>query len=248
MWPERQASRSGRRPGRLRVPRRLLKPLPYGRGSVLFLCLLAAPAAAEKWNYSVYWPSGHALGEAWLSRETSASGVNAQLTLEASFPGLPIKDEFTTRATKELCSLEFTKESHHGTRKASEVSSFDQERNLVKRSTRDGGGKTELQAPRCARDALAFLLHVQRELAAGRLPATSTIFFGAPYRIALTMAGRQTIDLGGQPVECDQVTAAIQGPASEIGFELFFARDAARTLARVRLPLPVGAFTLDLNR
>jgi hypothetical protein len=40
----------------------------------------------------------------------------------------------------------------------------------------------------------------------------------------------------------------VQGPASEITFEMFFARDAARTPLVIRVPLSPGMFSLELAR
>jgi hypothetical protein len=41
----------------------------------------------------------------------------------------------------------------------------------ARRTTGSGGGGTEFAVPPCAHDALAYLFHARRELAAGRLPA-----------------------------------------------------------------------------
>jgi hypothetical protein len=39
-----------------------------------------------------------------------------------------------------------------------------------------------------------------------------------------------------------------RGPASGIDFDVFFARDAARTPILVRVPLPLGALSMELAR
>jgi len=44
------------------------------------------------------------------------------------------------------------------------------------------------------------------------------------------------------------VTASVKGSASEIGFEVFFLKDAARTPALVRVPLALGTFSMELVR
>jgi len=44
------------------------------------------------------------------------------------------------------------------------------------------------------------------------------------------------------------VLVTVKGPASETAFEMFFARDAARTPLLVRVPLSMGTFLLELTR
>jgi hypothetical protein len=44
------------------------------------------------------------------------------------------------------------------------------------------------------------------------------------------------------------VLATLKGPASEITFEMFFARDAARTPLVIRVPLTLGTFSMELAR
>jgi hypothetical protein len=80
------------------------------------------------------------------------------------------------------------------------------------------------------------------------MPAPQTVFFGAPYEIRLVFAGTQNIKLGDKQVEADRVTASVKGSASEIGFEVFFLKDAARTPALVRVPLALGTFSMELVR
>jgi hypothetical protein len=40
----------------------------------------------------------------------------------------------------------------------------------------------------------------------------------------------------------------VKGPKADFAFDIFFARDAARTPLSVRIPLPLGVFSLDLVR
>ena len=46
--------------------------------------------------------------------------------------------------------------------------------------------------------------------------------------------------------EADKLLVTAKGPASEINFEVYFLKDAARTPALVRVPLSLGAFTMEL--
>ena len=61
-------------------------------------------------------------------------------------------------------------------------------------------------------------------------------------------AGTQTIKLGDTPVEADRIKASVKGASTNIDFEIFFLKDAARTLALVRLPLSLGLFSMELVR
>ena len=60
--------------------------------------------------------------------------------------------------------------------------------------------------------------------------------------------GAQIIKLADKQVEADRVTASVKGAASEVGFEVFFLKDAARTPALVRVPLALGTFSMELVR
>jgi hypothetical protein len=54
--------------------------------------------------------------------------------------------------------------------------------------------------------------------------------------------------LSGKNAEADRVVATLKGPASAISFEMFFARDPARTPLLIRVPLSLGMFSLELAR
>jgi len=56
------------------------------------------------------------------------------------------------------------------------------------------------------------------------------------------------VKIGDQKTEADRVVSTLKGPASQISFEMFFARDAARTLLVIRVPLSLGTFSLELAR
>jgi hypothetical protein len=61
-------------------------------------------------------------------------------------------------------------------------------------------------------------------------------------------AGTEMIKLGDTSVEADRLKASAKGPSSDIDFEVFFLKDAARTPALVRVPLSMGTFSMELVR
>jgi hypothetical protein len=222
------------------------------------LALLAAPAGNpsipnEGLRYNINWPSGLSLGEAQLSAASSRPSpedvprLHLSFDVDASIPGFAVSDRYRSDASGTLCSVEFQRTATHGQKKTNEKTSFDSHAGTATRET-DGGGKTELKASSCGRDALAFLYFVRQELGQGRLPPPQTVFFGAPYEIRLDFAGTQSIRIGETPQEADRVTAAIKGPASTINVEMFFLKDRARTPALVRVPLALGTFSMELVR
>jgi hypothetical protein len=211
------------------------------------------PFTNENLHYSITWPSGLSLGEGHLraKRIDSANGKSErwqfELGLDASVPGVPVSDHFRSESSSDFCSLEFEKDSKHGPRKATETTVFDQSKLSATRTTR-GGGRSELSVPACAKDALTFLFYARRELGQGRVPPAQTIFFGGTYQIRLEYTGAQTIPVSDKKLDADRVLASVKSPASEISFEMFFARDAARTPVLVRVPFSLGIFSLELVR
>src|SRR5258708_29804721 len=208
----------------------------------------------EQLRYSINWPSGLSLGEAQLgsSRQKDAVETTArthfEFSLDAGIPGFSVSDRYRSDVSQDFCSVEFQRTATHGQKKSDEKTTFDQQAGTATRETK-GGGKSELKTPACGKDALAYLYFVRRELSQGRLPAPQTVFFGAPYEIKLAFAGTQSIRLGDKQVDADRVTASVKGAASEFGFEVFFLKDAARTPALVRVPLPMGTtFSMPLVR
>lgn len=207
--------------------------------SVVLFCFAAA--RAETLRYSINWPSGFNLGEGELSAGVRNQSRAFSLRLDASLPGFPIQDTYSSTATESLCSQSFQKTSHHGGRKAAETLTFDLAANTVVRETKDGG-RSQTQTAPCARDALTYLFHLREALKQNRLPAAETVYFGAPYKLRLETRGVATI--ANRPADRIDVTAI--GPASEIGFELYFARDAARTLVSAKAPFAMGIFAMEL--
>jgi len=205
------------------------------------------PFGNESLSYAVNWPSGLSLGEGRMEARQAGQRWEFQFTLQAGIPGFAIQDTYRSIATGGLCSLEFEKNVVHGRRKTREQTVFDIENGLAVRAT-IGGGKTEIPIGQCTRDALAFLYYIRRELGQGRMPAPQAVLFGATYDIRLEYGGGQPVTLHGRRQEADRLAASVRGPSSDHGFEIFFARDAARTPLLVRVPLAAGTFSLELVR
>ncbi|MFB3777416.1 MAG: DUF3108 domain-containing protein [Bryobacteraceae bacterium] len=229
-------------------------------GAILVLQVPASAQTApwpdsEALTYTVNWPSGLSLGEAELRaagrapREDSPARWEFRFTLEAAVPGFAVADRLRSSATAELCSVEFERDITHGKRSGKEVTTFDASASTATRQTvvPAGGGKSQMTTPSCAKDALAFLYFVRRELAEGRLPQAQTIFFGGPYQISFELAGRQKLRVGEEQVEADRITALLKGPSTNVSFEVYFAQDRARRPVLIRVPLPLGAFSMELN-
>jgi len=211
------------------------------------------PFTNETLHYSVNWPTGVGLGEAQLSATRIQPSKNGseqwsfRLTLDAAIPGFTVADRYQATASLDLCSALLERDSTHGNRKSHDRVEFDQHATVAHRET-VGGGKSDVSISRCAHDALTFLYFARRELGQGRVPPHENILFGGPYEVNLQYTGEQTVKVNDRPSTADRVVATIKGPASEITFEMFFARDAARTPLVIRVPLSLGMFSLELAR
>lgn len=219
---------------------------------VALLSFSLLPLCAETLHYSINWPSGLSLGEGEISSvaPTGASGQETpwsfKATIDASLPGYALRDHYSSTATAALCSLTLTKEFEHGGRKGQEKETFHADSNTVTRETRPGGGKSEISVSACARDALTFLGFLRHELAQGRLAPAQAVVFGALYQVRAEFTGTQEIRVSDRKMYADRMQVTFKGPASDFTFELFFSKDAARTPVFARLPLPLGAFTVEL--
>jgi hypothetical protein len=216
----------------------------------LLFFFVAATVPAESLHYTISWPSGLSLGEATLASE-HASGKIGQwtfdLNLDASVPGFAVRDHDHAIANADFCSVRLDRNHAHGRRKTEEVITFDQQKNTFTRGSAGGDG-VENSAPPCARDALTFLQFVRNELAQGRLAPQQPVVFGAMYQVRLEAVGQQVIRSAERQIEADRILATIKGPASDLTVEIFFARDAARTPLLAKVPVPLGAFTVELIR
>jgi hypothetical protein len=222
--------------------------------SILTACsLLAAgpapsgfPFADEALTYAVHWPSGLVLGEAKLSAVQLRGNWTFDLKLEASVPGYPVKDSYHSVANLNLCASEFDRDTSHGAKKASEKTSI-ANGTAVRQTV--GGGKSELSVAACAHDALTFLFYARREMGQGKIPPADSLLFGAAYPISLQYIGPQNISVNNVLTEADRVLCTVQARANQTyQFEVFFARDAARTPLMVRAPFALGAISMELVR
>jgi uncharacterized protein DUF3108 len=215
--------------------------------------LTGFPFTNETLHYTVNWPTGVSLGEARMtaSRSKGSNGKGDEwafgLALDASVPGFSVADRYSATASPDLCSMTFDKEFAHGSKKSHERISFDQHTGTAHRET-VGAGKSDVDISGCGRDALTFLYFARRELGQGHVPPHETILFGAPYQVHLEYTGPQWVGAGDKRSEADRVIATLKGPASEISFEMLFARDPARTPLLIRVPLSLGMFSMELAR
>jgi len=211
---------------------------------LFFLCLVSA--SAESLRYSINWASGLSLGEATLRADKGKEGWDFEVTMDASIPGFALRDDYHSNSTPDLCSIELDKTFTHGAKKADEKITFDQQNHTATRQTQNGGGKTDLAIPACAKDALTFMQFARSELAQGRLAPQQSVIFGAPYNVRVEYTGAQKIKYSDQTADADRILATIKGPTTDLTVEIFFARDATRTPLLARIPLSLGSFTVEL--
>jgi|SRR5947209_6037702 len=212
--------------------------------------LTGFPFQNETLRYNVNWPSGLSLGEATVTANHSGNGWDFSLALNAGVPGFPIVDKYRSSTTADLCSAELKRDLSHGAKKTSEKTEFDQKKGTAQRQTLTpaGGGSSELAFHGCGRDALAFWFYARRELGQGRVPPQETVFLGSGYSARMDYTGAQTIAVGPKPAVTDHLVAHVKGPASDLTFEIFYARDAARTPLLIKVPVSVGTISLELVR
>ena len=237
---------------------RLIRP---GVSFAILVWAWAMPAAAqtgfpftnETLHYTVKWPTGLSLGEAHMSAAHN-KGPNGkgdewefQMSLDAAVPGFAVSDHYRSTASSDLCSVQFEKDFTHGSRKSGERIDFDPHAGVARRET-VGGGKSDVSISHCPHDALTFLYFTRREMGQGRMPPQEDIVFGAAYQMRLQYTGEQEVRLNNKNVVSDRVIITLKGPASENTFEMFLARDAARTPLVIRVPLSLGMFSMELTR
>ena len=208
------------------------------------------PFTDESLRYNLSWQGGTSLGEATLTAHRSAVGWNLDATVTAAVPGFSLSDQLHSAVDPGLCSQEFERDLTHGGKRTDDKTSFDQRAGSATRSTvfPAGGGRGDFSIPNCARDALAFAYYTRVELGQGRVPAPQHVYFGSAYSVNLEYTGAENVTSGGKQVVADRVEATVQGPKSDFHCDMFFARDAARTPLSIRIPLPLGVFSLDLVR
>ena len=217
---------------------------------------VAAPAPAltgfpftdETLNYSINWPSGLNLGEGRLQSKHTDTGWNFEMTLDAGLPGYAVKDSYTAHANADFCSSDFSRQFLHGARKGGETETIDRSHETVSRVTLNGGGASEFAIPDCIKDALTLLFYTRREMGQGRVPPAQQMLFGGLYQVTLDYAGAPMIKVADKQVQSDKLVCTLKGASSILQFEIYFARDPARTPLLVSVPLAVGRFSLELVR
>lgn len=205
------------------------------------------PFQDETLRYSINWPSGLSLGEATTSARHSAGGWDLSMTLAGGIPGFMVSDSYHSVTNNEGCSTEFERSLDHGGKKSREKTAFDYHVLSAHRVT-NGGGASDYPISQCARDALALVYYARRELGQGRVPPQQDAFFGAPHSVRLEYTGAQTIQVGEKQETSDRIVIYLKGPSSDTQFEIFFARDPARTPLSVRVPFAVGTLSMELVR
>ncbi|MGD1070473.1 MAG: DUF3108 domain-containing protein [Bryobacteraceae bacterium] len=226
---------------------------------LIFIPRLAAPAPAnpaltgfpftdEALNYTIDWPSGLNLGEGHLQSKHTEAGWSFEMTLDASVPGYAVKDSYTAHANADFCSTDFARQFLHGARKGGETETIDRSHETVTRVTANGGGTSESAVPDCIKDALTLLFYTRRELGQGRVPPAQQILFGGLYQISLDYTGAPMIKVADKQVQSDEIVCNLKGPSSNLQFEMYFARDPARTPLLVIVPLGPARFSMELVR
>jgi len=241
----------------------LLVAVPFAMAATPPATVPSAPAApaAEQLHYVINWPSGLGLGEASLTfrnapaRAGEPARMEGDLKIDASVPGFQVADHYQSTAGANFCSASFDKVLRHGTRHADETLQFDQQHGMVVRESLGEAhqhvlapGIFHMSAAPCAMDALTYVAYVRRELAEGRLPEKQTVYFGAPYQVNLNYKGEETVQVSGASVSADRVDVQVHGPASDVSFTAFFARDTVRTPVMFRVPLENGVFSMELQK
>jgi hypothetical protein len=208
--------------------------------------LTGFPFADEDLSYSINWPSGLGLGESHIHAKHIGADWKFDLTLEAGIPGFQVKDLYSSVASSAFCSSTFHRGISHGSKKTEENETIDAA--VAKRTTLSGGGDSMIAVPDCVKDALDFLFYARRELGQGRVPTSQSILLGGLYPIRLDYVGEQSVKIGDQPTISDKLICTVKTASSEIKFEVYFARDAARTPLLVKVPFAMGTFSMELVR
>jgi hypothetical protein len=208
-------------------------------------------AASETLRYSVNWPTGLSLGEASLSADNldpqSAAKRSLEFRLEASIPGFAVVDEVKSLVSAAFCAENVEKRLQHGAKKSLETLRFDPAQNKMERRT-ERGGSSHMPVGTCPKDALGFIYFLRNEVRQGRLPGPGPVYFGAAYQLTIKYVGVENLTIGAAREAADKFVIAIQGPASQNSLELFLAKDAVRTPLLFRVPLVLGAFSMELLR
>lgn len=206
----------------------------------------------ETLYYEVDWPTGLSLGEASMTAKLEPGGPGEaarrrfELRIQANIPGFAVDDKILSSATAGLCSLELEKDLTHGAEHVRERTTFDHTSGTAVRARLDGDGVSELPAGACPKDALTFLYDLRSELAGGRVPPPQKVFFGAAYEVTIEHAGVENVRLGREMLDADRLEVTIVGPGSRHEIELLISREESRRPIRIRVPLDLGEFSMQL--
>jgi hypothetical protein len=219
-------------------------------GVVPLLGQTGFPFQDESLRYNINWPSGLSLGDAGFSAHHTTAGWNFDASLSAGIPGFSISDKYQAAATADLCSLSLDRTISHGGKKTQEKTTFDQQKGTAHRVTvfPKDGGESNFDISTCARDALTFIYFARREMGQGRVAPAQKIYLGSAYSVRMEYTGAMTVPVADKPTVTDHVVVYLKGPKADFNFEIFFARDAARTPLLIRIPLSMGTFSMELVR
>jgi hypothetical protein len=209
--------------------------------------LTGFPFADEALAYTIKGPGGVGLGEVHLAAKHAETGWKFDLDASAGIPGFSLRDVYASTTNSDFCGTSFSRQFQHGSHKGHEEETIERSLEMATRATvGGGGGKSEFPVPDCVKDALTLVYYARRELGQGRVPSPQQFLFGGLYDIRMTYAGAQTIQSGNQPALTDEIVCTVKGPASTVEFEMYFARDPARTPLLVKVPLALGTFSMEL--
>jgi len=214
--------------------------------------LTGFPWQNETLHYTMSWQSGLSVGDVTFNAHKTGSGWEFDIAANAGVPGFSINDHYRSLSgpAPDLCSIELERDTTHAGRSGREKTTFDQKAGSADRTTLlpEGGGKSTFSIGTCARDAIAYSYFAREELGQGRVPPSVTTYFGSAYSVSMVYTGAQDIAAGTKKATTDHVNVSVKGPRSDFHFEIFYARDPARTPLQIRVPLSMGTFSLDLVR
>jgi hypothetical protein len=204
--------------------------------------LTGFPFTDEDLNYSINWPTGANLGEAHLHAKRSGTNWNFSLSLDAGLPGFAVKDTYRSEMGPDYCSASFERSTSHASHTGQDHQTIDRDRATATHN------KVDIPVPACVKDALTYLFYSRHELGQGRVPAAQEILFGALHTIRTDYVGAPMIPINGKQVQSDKVTCTIGIGSADYMFDVYFARDAARTPLLITAPFAVGKFSMELIR
>jgi hypothetical protein len=221
---------------------------PLQSGPAAAPTLTGFPFTDESLAYKILGPKGVGLGETHLTAKHGPNGWAFELKADAGVPGFAIKDLYSSHTNADFCSTDFTRQFEHGSHKGREEETIERSQESATRTTiGGGGGKSEFPISDCTKDALTMIYYARREMGQGRVPPAQRILMGGLYNLRLTYTGAPTIQSDGKPVVTDEVICNVKGPASTFDFEMYFARDPARTPLLIKMALPLGSISMELT-